>query len=70
MATVFRKGDRVCLTKAARATGRRPAGLGTVCRACNPTGLSIRVLWDGWGSRAGLYCERRLLQVVPKKGGQ
>jgi hypothetical protein len=63
MDTIFRKGDRLQLTGAARASGREPAGLGTVCAACNPTALHVRVLWDGgYGSRDGLYVAKCLIR--------
>jgi hypothetical protein len=63
MEKIFRKGDRVQLTPAARATGRGPgAGLGTVCVDPNPGAKDIKILWDRHGSRRGLYYDRDLIQ--------
>jgi len=71
MATIFRRGDRVQLTEAARATGRRPAETGTVRNRPNPTAMNVRVVWDTHGSRAGLDYARELIRLVDTepKGG-
>jgi hypothetical protein len=68
MVTVFHLGQRVRLTDQARASGLG-AGveLATVCRACNPTALNVRVVWDRHGARRGLYVSRDLIQ--PAAGG-
>jgi hypothetical protein len=64
MATIFRRGDRVCLTEVARATGRGPAQTGTIRNSPNPTALYVRVVWDTHGSRAGLDYPRDLVRKV------
>ena len=65
MSTVFRKGDVVQLTEQARARKRGPGiELGTICRLTNPVGRGVKVLWDSWGSRDGLYYRRELLRKV------
>ena len=61
MATIFRRGDRVLLTAAAH--GRPGASRdGTVRRSPNPTAMNVRVVWDSWGSRAGLDYPRELIR--------
>jgi hypothetical protein len=66
----FQRGDRVQLTAQARAAGRQPADeLGTICLKVNPMGLSVRVLWDRYGSRSGLRCDRKLIELAEPKGG-
>ena len=64
MATVFRRGDRVVLTAAARTAGRGPAETGTIRRSPNPTAMNVRVVWDSWGSRAGLDYPRELIRLA------
>jgi hypothetical protein len=61
---IFRKGDRVVLTDAARATARGHAETGTVRNSPNPTAMSVRVVWDTHGSRAGLDYPRELLRLA------
>ena len=68
MSIVFRRGDRVQLTEHALARGLKPKGeRGTVCRSPNPTALCVRVVWDSYGCRSGLYCSRGLLRKVDGK---
>jgi hypothetical protein len=66
---VFRRGDRVQLTEAARAGGRGPAEMGTVCNSPNPTAMYVRVVWDTHGSRAGLDYPRDMIRLVDAAGG-
>jgi hypothetical protein len=65
MKIVFRLGDRVQLTDYALARGLEPKGeRGTICRMPDPSALCVRVVWDSYGSRSGLYRTRDFLRKV------
>lgn len=68
METIFRRGDRVQLTEAARAKGLGPGvEFGTVCRSPTPGARGMTVLWDTHASRAGIYYAKDLIE--PAAGG-